>query len=82
MTLKAVITENPIMAIGFSGASVFELRPEDPDDANGRQCAEDFNLRAILRAHPDLADAIVVSYNTFLNAHVFRVRPANAPKTT
>lgn len=58
---------------GIQGASVFVKDADDAPDAPGKKAAEDMNLGAILKAHAELRQATVVSWNDFLGMTVFRV---------
>ncbi len=69
-TLEKVLDEgNPVF---IRGIAIYALK--DENDNTGEIEAEEFSLRKILRDHPQLRTAVVVSHNDFFGESVFRVR--------
>lgn len=73
-TLEQVLDEGNI--VFMSGIAIYVLK--DENDGIGEIEAEEFSLRKILRDHPELRPAVVVSHNDFFGESVFRVRMAKA----
>ncbi len=69
-TLEKVLNDGN--AVFISGIAIHALK--DENDSIGEPYAEEFSLRKILRDHPELRAAIVVSHNDFFGESVFRVR--------
>ena len=72
-TLQEVLEDGN--SIFHTGVAVHALSFEG--DELGDPVAEDYSLRKILRDHPELRTARVVSHNDFFGESVFRVRKEN-----
>ena len=72
-TLNEVLNDGN--SVFIYGISVFAL--QNDSDTTGMIEAQEFSLRKILRDHPELRTARVVSHNDFFGESVFRVRKEN-----